>query len=103
MNHSGCQNDCVAKFFVIKDDAYLLAIEKPMTSFKEAHFPKNVIYVYYGVSYCDQKEIMKERGVNVDHAILNRCLVDYSHSIAAQAKKCKVLLHRPDGWMKPIM
>jgi hypothetical protein len=46
---------CVAKFFVIRDNAHLLEIEKPMISFKGAHFPKDVIlyavffYVRYGV------------------------------------------------------
>jgi hypothetical protein len=29
-------------------------------------------YVRYGVSYRDLEEIMEERGVNVDHATLNR-------------------------------
>jgi len=66
-----------------------------MISFKGAHFPKDVIlyavffYVRYGVSYRDLEEIMEERGVKVDHATLNRWVVDYSPSIAAQAKKCK--------------
>ena len=87
-------NDCVEKFFVIKDDAYLLAIEKPMISFKEAHFPKDVILsavfsMFTMVSYRDQKEIIEELGVNVDHAILNRCVVDYSHSIQHKPKNAK--------------
>ena len=49
-----------------------------MISFKGAHFPKEIIlysvffYVRYGVSYRDLEEIMEERGVNVDHATLNR-------------------------------
>jgi putative transposase len=66
-----------------------------MISFKVAHFPKDVIlyavffYVRYGVSYRDLEEIMGERGVKVDHATLNRWVIDYSPSIAAQAKKCK--------------
>src|SRR5512136_1822333 len=86
---------CVAKFFVIRDNAHLLAIKKPMISFKGGHFPKDVIlyavffYVRYGVSYRDLEEIMEERGVKVDHATLNRWVIDYSPSIAAQAKKCK--------------
>ena len=40
-------------------------------------------------AYRDLEEIMEERGVKVDHASLNRRVVDYSPSIAAQAKKCK--------------
>ncbi|KMK82232.1 IS6 family transposase, partial [Brucella abortus] len=46
--------------------------------FKGAHFPKNVIlyavffYVRYPVSYRDLQEILAERGIEVDHATLNR-------------------------------
>ena len=66
-----------------------------MISFKGAHFPKDVIlyavffYVRYGVSYRDLEEIMKERAVKVDHATLNRWVVDYSPLIAEEAKKRK--------------
>ena len=63
-----------------------------MISFKGAHFPKDVIlyavffYVRYGVSYRDLEEIMEERGVKVDHATLNRWVINYSPSIALEAK-----------------
>jgi putative transposase len=66
-----------------------------MISFKGVHFPKDVIlyavffYVRYGVSYRDLEEIMGERGVKVDHATLNRWVMDYSPLIAAEAKKYK--------------
>ena len=66
-----------------------------MISFKDVHFPKDVIlyavffYVRYGVSYRDLEAIMEERGVKVDHATLNRWVVDYSPLIAAEAKKRK--------------
>lgn len=49
-----------------------------MIDFKGNHFPKSVIlyavffYVRYGVSYPDLEEIMAERGVEIDHATLNR-------------------------------
>ena len=63
--------------------------------FKGSHYPKDVIlyavffYVRYGVSYRDLEEIMAERGVEVDHATLNRWVVKFSPLIAvnAQAKK----------------
>lgn len=63
--------------------------------FKGNHFPKSVIlfavffYVRYGVSYRDLEEIMAERGVEIDHATLNRWVVKYSPQIAtnAQARK----------------
>jgi len=54
-----------------------------MISFKGVHFPKEVIlyavffYVRYGVSYRDLEEIMDERGVQVDHATLNRWVINY--------------------------
>ena len=77
------QRGCVAKFFEIRDNAWFLAIENPMISFKGVHFPKEVIlyaiffYVRYGVSYRDLEEIMEERGVQVDHATLNRWVINY--------------------------
>lgn len=63
--------------------------------FKGAHFPKIVIvyavffYVRYSVSYRELQEIMAERGVEVDHATLNRWVVKHSPQIAAQAQSRK--------------
>ena len=63
--------------------------------FKGSHYPKNVIlyavffYVRYAVSYRDLEEIMAERGVQVDHATLNRWVVKYSPSIAKTAQQKK--------------
>ena len=60
--------------------------------FKGNHFPKSVIlyavffYVRYGVSYRDLEEIMAERGVEIDHATLNRWVVKFSPLIAANAQ-----------------
>lgn len=65
--------------------------------FKGAHFPTSVIlyavffYVRYPVSYRDLQKIMAERGVDVDHATLNRWVVRYSPQIAEQAQKRKRL------------
>ena len=56
-----------------------------MVDFKGAHYPKSVIlfavffYLRYPVSYRDLEEIMQERGVDVDHATMNRWVVKYSH------------------------
>jgi len=61
--------------------------------FKGNHFPKSVFlyavffYVRYGVSYRDLEEIMAERGVEIDHATLNRWVVKYSPLIAANAPR----------------
>ena len=63
--------------------------------FKGNHFPKSVIiyavffYVRYGVSYRDLEEIMAERGVEIDHATLNRWVVKFSPLVAASAQARK--------------
>jgi transposase-like protein len=46
-------------------------------------------YVRYAVSYRDLEEIMVERGVEVDHATLNRWVVKYAPLIAATAQARK--------------
>ena len=43
----------------------------------------------YAVSYRDLEEILAERGVNIDHATLNRWVVKYSPLIAAKAQAKK--------------
>jgi putative transposase len=66
-----------------------------MISFKGSHHPKDVVlyavffYVRYTVSYRDLEEIIAERGVNVDHATLNRWVVKYSPLIAREAHRRK--------------
>lgn len=66
-----------------------------MVSFKGAQFPQHVIlyavffYLRYGVSHRDLEEILAERGVQVDHATLNRWVVKYSAAFASAAQKRK--------------
>ena len=56
-------------------------------SFKGAHFPKEVIltgirwYVAYPLSTRHVEELMLERGVNVDHATINRWVIKYSPQV----------------------
>ena len=63
--------------------------------FKGSHYPKDVIlyavffYVRYAVSYRDLEEIMAERGIQVDHATLNRWVVKYAPVIANTAQRRK--------------
>ena len=63
--------------------------------FKGSHYPKDVIlyavffYVRYAVSYRDLEEILAERGVQIDHATLNRWVVKYSTDIAKAAQTRK--------------
>src|SRR6476469_1566368 len=53
-------------------------------SFKGAHFPQDIIlmgvrwYVAYPLSTRHVEELMEERGVDVDHATINRWVIKYS-------------------------
>jgi putative transposase len=64
-----------------------------MIDLKGMHYLKHIIlyavffYVKYGVSYRDLEEIMQEKGMNIDHATLNRWVVKYSPVIVQLAKK----------------
>jgi putative transposase len=64
-----------------------------MADFKGSRYLKDVIlyavffHVRYAVSYRDLEDIMAERGVAVDHATLNRWVVEYSPLIACQAQR----------------
>ncbi len=66
-----------------------------MVNFKGPDHPKDVIlyavyfYVRFAVSYRDLEEIMSERGVDVDHATLNRWVEKYANTIAEQARRWK--------------
>jgi len=66
-----------------------------MIDFKGVHYPKAVIlhavffYVRYAVSYRDLEEILLERGINVDHATLNRWVARFAPLIAAKAQARK--------------
>ena len=46
-------------------------------------------YVRYPVSYRDLQEIMRDRGVDVDHATLNRWVVKFAPQIANTAQTAK--------------
>jgi transposase-like protein len=58
-------------------------------SFKGAHFPQDIIlscvrwYVAYPLSYRHVEELMEERGVDVDHATINRWVVKCSPQLEA--------------------
>jgi len=55
-----------------------------MVSFKGAHFAKDIIlvgvrwYVAYPLRYRHVEALMEERGVSVDHATIQRWVVQYS-------------------------
>ena len=70
-----------------------------MISFKGSHFPKDVIlkairwYVAYPLSYRHVEELMEERGINLDHATVNRWVVKYSPALEGQFRQ----LRKPIG------
>lgn len=76
--------------------------------FQGAHFPKSVIlyavffYVRYSVSYRDLEEIMVERGVNVDHATLNRWVVRYAPRSQSKPRKVNAQRLDPGVLTRPI-
>ncbi len=60
-----------------------------MSSFKGAHFPKDIIlmgirwYVAYPLSYRHVEELIEERSVPVDHATIQRWVVKYNPLLEA--------------------
>ena len=66
-----------------------------MISFKGAHFAREAIlyaicfYIRCPVTYRDLQEITCDRGVDVDHATLNRWVVKISTMIAESAQQKK--------------
>ncbi len=60
-----------------------------MVSFKGAHFVKEIIlmcvrwYVAYPLSYRQVEELMRERGVSVDHSTINRWVLKYAPQLEA--------------------
>ena len=63
--------------------------------FKGSHFPKDVIlkairwYTAYPLSYRHVEELMEERGIDVDHATVNRWVVKYSPSLESTFRQTK--------------
>jgi len=63
--------------------------------FKGSHFPKCIVlqsvywYHRYALSYRDIEELMQERGVDVDHATLQRWVIKYTPMIEANFRKKK--------------
>ena len=66
-----------------------------MMSFKGCHFPKDVIlmgirwYISYPLSYRHVEELMEERGIDLDHATVNRWVVKYSPALESKFRKHK--------------
>ncbi len=64
-----------------------------MISFKGRWFEKTIIlmvvrwYVAYSLSYRDIEEMIKERGISVDHATINRWVVKYAPLLEGEFRK----------------
>lgn len=73
-----------------------------MISFKGCHFPKEVVllalqlYLAYPLSYTMVEEMLRDRGIRVDHSTIQRWVVKFSSQLAACFQKRK----RPvsDSW-----
>jgi putative transposase len=63
--------------------------EIAMIEFKGSHFEREIIlwgvrwYVAYPISYRQLEEMMDERGVEIDHATLNRWVLKYVPKLEA--------------------
>lgn len=64
-----------------------------MISFRGRHFVKPIIlmvvrwYVAYSLSYRDIEEMMRERGIPIDHATINRRVVKYAPLLEDRFRK----------------
>ena len=79
-----------------------------MVGFKGSHYPKSVIlfavffYLRYPVSYCDLEEIKQERGVDVDHATLNRWVAKYPPRLRPRPKGRNGRRRNRGAWTRRI-
>jgi len=67
--------------------------------FSGRHFGKHIIlmairwYFAYALSYRDIEELLRERGIEVDHATINRWVVEFGPKLAAAFKKRKAAVN----------
>ncbi len=67
---------------------------------KCSHFLKCIVlqavywYLHYALSYRDIKELMNERGVNVDYSSIQRWMVKYTGMLEAEFREKEI------GWLK---
>ena len=63
--------------------------------FHGGHFPKHIVlqavfwYLRYSLSYRDIEELMRERGVEIDHATVQRWVVKYTPILEEEFRKRK--------------
>lgn len=70
-----------------------------MISFKGKHFLKPIImmavrwYLAYALSYRDIEELLLERGLSIDHATVNRWVIEYAPQLSTSFKSKKKLVN----------
>jgi len=70
-----------------------------MLSFSGRHYPSFIIlqcvrwYVSYALSYRNIEEMMKERGFKIDHATINRWVLEYAPLLEEKSRKYKKQVH----------
>lgn len=73
-----------------------------MIDFSGRHFGKHIIlmavrwYFAYALSYRDIEELLRERGIVVDHATINRWVIEFGPQLATSFKKRKAAVN--DSW-----
>jgi len=69
------------------------------------HFPKHIVlqavfwYLRYSLSYRDIEELMRERGVEIDHATVQRWVVKYTPILEAEFRNGRKLSAPAGKWI----
>jgi putative transposase len=77
-------------------------------SFKGAHFPQEIIltavrwYIAYPLSTRHVEELMRERGVHVDHSTVNRWVIKHGPPLEEAWLCRKFCSGGPEGAVAPI-
>lgn len=58
-------------------------------------------YLHYGLSYLDVEELLAERGVEVDHVAVYRCMQRFTPSFAEAARPLRHATGDRGSWMRP--
>ena len=80
-----------------------------MVCFRGAHFEAGIIrvcarwYLTYPLSYRHIEEIMKERGIEVDHSTLPRWVLKYTPQLKWNSANVRARSVRAGAWIRPIL
>ncbi len=79
----------------------------PPSAFADFRFPPDVIllavrwYLRFGLSYRDVEELRAERGVEVDHVSVYRCVRRFTPLLAEAARPCRHAWATVGTWTRP--